>query len=194
MMSLLPRSQSSSLGDDEEPGHYPLPVPYVVRNGFAITFLSFLLLVLPCGYLSALANAFIHKLLMSSLGIATPILPLGFHFVTGATTAALPGLLLMFGATSRFVVASVLELERRGEVAAARKLALAHHRQVWFRHWRRSPAFRRFVLSEGLCEPGTQYLKYRKRYSPRCENDGGTHGVPDEPENPAGDDPRPRIR
>lgn len=131
MISRLPRSQRSPVGDDEMPGLYPLPVPYAVRNGFAITCLSFLVLVLPCAYLSALANAFLRTLLVFSLGIALPILPLGFHFVLGATAASLPALVLMFGATNRLVVASVLELERRGEVAAARKLALAHLRQVW---------------------------------------------------------------
>lgn len=164
MTSLLPRSQGSPLGDDEAHGSYPLPVPYVVRNGFAIIALSFLLLLVPCAFLSALAFAFLRKLVTSSLGIGMPALPLGFHFVMGATAAMLPAILLVFGASSRFVVDSVLELERRGEVVAARRLAAAHHRQVWFRHWRRSAAFRRFIAREGLSEPGTKYSKYLARY------------------------------
>jgi len=112
-----------------------------------------------------LVNALLNKFSMSLLGIPLLIPWFSFHLVLGGSLAAFPALLLVFRETSRFVITSILELERRGELAAAQGLARAHHRQIWFRHWKKFPEFRRFVIGNDLCEPSTKYREYQERFS-----------------------------
>jgi len=162
-MRLIHTSQATPLGDECVGERYPLPVPFLVRNGFGFIALSVLLFILPGTALSALVNALLSRLSLSLFGIPLLIPWLSFHLVLGGSLAALPALLLVFRGTSRFVIESVLELERKGEIVTAQCLARAHHRQVWFRHWKSFPEFRRFVIGNDLCEPNTKYREYREK-------------------------------
>jgi len=173
-MRLIHSSQATPLGDEGVGERYPLPIPFLVRNGFGFIALSILLFILPGTALSVLMNALLSKLSVSLFGIHLLVPWFSFHLILGGSLAALPAVLLVFRGTSRFVIESILELERRGEIATARCLARAHHRQVWFRHWKKYPEFRRFVVGNDLCEPTTKYGEYRERYCPQPEPTTGT--------------------
>jgi len=139
----------------------PLPVPWIVRNGFGWTAALFVA-AMPLAVLGAGFGAFLERLLARVTGIEITFVSSGLPLLLLASPFW-AGLLAGYSRTSSFILECVKWYLDHGEVERAKNLARTLDYQVWYREWKRNPWFRRFVVESGLVETSARYAKFNRR-------------------------------
>lgn len=143
----------------------PLPVPWIVREGFAWTALLAVICI-PAAILSGIPMEWLAKLFFGSdlevpvwfekiwlYGVVLPVFLSPLWAGLGAAGSR----------TSSFILECVQYHLEQGEVEKAEVLARVVDYQVWYREWRKNPWFRKFVAENGLLEQSARYAKFNRR-------------------------------
>jgi len=139
----------------------PLPVPWIVRHGFAWTAALFVAAV-PIGVIGGAFGAFLERLFARQTGIEVIFLSRGLLLLL-LSSPFWAGFLAGFSRTSSFILECVKWYLDHGEEERAKNLAQVLDYQVWYREWKRNPWFRRFVVESGLVEVSARYAKFNRR-------------------------------
>ncbi len=139
----------------------PLPVPWIVRQGFGWTALLFIL-AFPLAAVAAVGAQELEALFSVITGFHTQFLSRAIFLIVLACPFW-AGLGAAYSRTSSFILECVKWYLDHGELERAKSFAQAVDYQVWYREWKRNPWFRWFVVENGLVETSAKYAKYNRR-------------------------------
>lgn len=139
----------------------PLPVPWIVKQGFGWTALLFVL-AFPLAAVAGAGAQELEALFSVITGLHTHLLSRAVFLIVLACPYW-AGLGAAGSRTSSFILECVKWYLDHDEVERAKSFARAVDYQVWYREWKKNPWFRRFVVENGLVETSAKYAKFNRR-------------------------------
>lgn len=158
------KERSTGLGPLAAHVVLPLPVPWIVKNGYGVIGLAAIVFTIPGFMVFSLAGIWLLARIWQFTGLRLFEVPLFVGVLGGFLIAVLPAFWLVYGRTSKFLVACVRELALQGKEDKAKRLLLSAANQVWFRDWKRNEWLREFTVANRLEEQNCRLAGFVQRH------------------------------